>query len=70
MRGIHWLTDFMENLTDYEKSLVKEESSIVMFTFGDGAYVASLKQVTVPCCIGGMKSTVTTDVVKCNTPLL
>ena len=68
--GERWLKDYVENLSDYEKSLVKEESSPASFTFGDGITVKSQKKLTLPCMIGGMKGKVVTDVVECDIPLL
>ena len=68
--GINWLSEYMKELTDYEKTLVKEEGSNSSFTFGNGVSVSSMKKITFPCCIGDMRATITTDVVDCNLPLL
>ena len=68
--GERWLQDYMENLTEYEKSLLKEESSPATFTFGDGITVKSKKKLTLPCMIGGIRGRVITDVVHCDIPLL
>ena len=68
--GVNWLENYMGFITEYEKSCIKEESSLSTFTFGDGISVNSMKRVTLPCWIGGMKSTVVTDIVDCNIPLL
>ena len=68
--GERWLTDYLDNLSDYEKSMVKEESSPATFTFGDGITVKSRKKLTLPCMIGGVKGKVVTDVVQCDIPLL
>jgi hypothetical protein len=68
--GSKWLNDYLGELSDYERSTVKEENSSSTFTFGDGVTVSSLKRVLLPCYIGGMHATVSTDVVNCNIPLL
>jgi len=66
--GERWAKDYLENLSDFERSLVKEESSPASFTFGDGITVKSKKKLTLPCMIGGMKGKVVTDVVTCDIP--
>ena len=68
--GKRWLQDYMNNLSDYERSMVKEESSPATFTFGDGVAVKSTKKLTLPCMIGGLRGKVVTDVVDCDIPLL
>ena len=68
--GSKWLEDFLRNLSDYERSLVCEESANSSFTFGNGVSVKSYKRVKFPCHIGEMYATITTDVVECNLPLL
>ena len=68
--GERWVNDYLDNLSDFERSLVKEESSPASFTFGDGITVKSKKKLTLPCMIGGMKGKVVTDVVTCDIPLL
>ena len=68
--GSVWLERYLDMLPDSERAKILEESSQKSFTFGDGATVSSLKRVTLPCLIGGYRSTLVTDVVKCNIPLL
>ncbi|MEL6943457.1 MAG: hypothetical protein AAFO82_12375 [Bacteroidota bacterium] len=68
--GFGWLDDFLEKLSDYEYSNIKEEPSTVTFTFGDGVAVKSVKRITIPCVIGNLRGTITTDVVNTNIPLL
>ena len=68
--GESWLSSYLENLSDMEKSLIREESSEQTFTFGDGKTYWSNKKITIPCCIDGLRGEITTDVVKCEIPLL
>ena len=68
--GERWLNAYVHSLSEYEKSIITEEPTNSTFTFGDGKAVASMKRVTLPCQILGMKATICTDVVKCNLPLL
>ena len=68
--GKNWLEEYVNSLSDFEKGLIKSESSGSTFKFGDGVTVKSLNKVTLPCYIGGMKSEITTDVVQSNIPLL
>ncbi len=70
MCGRTWLSKFLESLGDYEKMGIVNEASGATFTFADGVTVPSLKRVTLPCVIGGMKAEIVTDVVECNIPLL
>ena len=68
--GVDWLENYSNTLSVYDKESIKEEPSSSSFTFGDGATVTSLKRVTIPCYISGMRSTIETDVVTCKVPLL
>ena len=68
--GSKWLEDYVDNLSDYERGLIKEESSNSSFTFGNGVSVISHKRVSFPCHIGEMYAIITTEVVECNLPLL
>ena len=68
--GSKWLEDHLNSLSDYERELIKEESSCSTFTFGNGVTVTSHKKVNFPCHIGKMYATITTDVVDCSLPLL
>ena len=68
--GEQWLDNYLENLSDYEKSLVCENISNAAFTFGDGSSCKSLKSVSLPCHIGNIEGKVSVDVVKQNIPLL
>ena len=68
--GAGWLENYLNGLTDYERSKLVEESSDSKFTFGIGATVTSLKKITIPCYLGKIKCSITTDVVDCEVPLL
>ena len=68
--GEEWLNHYVQNLTEYDASKIVEKTSSASFTFGDGASVKSLKRVLLPVYIGGKRSKLETDVVKCNVPLL
>ena len=68
--GVDWLENYSNTLSVYDKNSIKEEPSSSSFTFGDGATVTSLKRVTIPCYITGMRSTIETGVVTCKVPLL
>ena len=68
--GVRWLEEFMGEFSDFERGNIVEEKSKATFTFADGVTVPSLKCVTVPCSIGGMRGNIKTDVVDCNIPLL
>ena len=68
--GEQWLNNYLDSLSEYEKSLVKEEVSNAAFTFGDGSSCGSMKKVSLPCHIKNIAAKVTVDVVKQNIPLL
>ena len=68
--GKSWLTNYMNNLSDYDKSLVKETPSVQSFTFGSGETFYSSKKITLPCYINKIRGEVVTDVVDCGIPLL
>lgn len=68
--GAGWYRDFLEGFSEYERSKVVMEDSTATFTFADGVTVPSIMRVTLPCVIGGMCGTITTDVVECDIPLL
>ena len=65
-----WLERCLDMLPDSERVKILEESSPKSFIFGDGATVSSLKRVSLPCLIGGYRSTLVTDIVRCNIPIL
>lgn len=68
--GEHWMSKFIENLSDEERGMIKIKPSSQTFTFGDGKTVRSKRKVTIPCWMGGTSGEITTDVVDCNIPLL
>ena len=68
--GQRWLNDYLNNLCDEELAMVREGNSSATFTFGDGVIYKSIKRVVFPCWIGGVRSELTTDVVKCDLQLL
>ena len=68
--GVKGLDEFLSACSDFEHGSLVEEESKATFTFADGVTVPSLKCVTVPCSIVGIKGNIKTDVVDCNIPLL
>ena len=68
--GVNWYMQYFNSLTPHEQSLVVETDSSRNFTFGNGRTYHSMKQVNLPCYIGGMKATIKVDIVKCDIPLL
>lgn len=68
--GMEWFDNYISNLSNYDQSKIEEYPSVSSFTFGDGTVVKSEKKVVIPCYIGGIRSTITTDIVECNIPLL
>ena len=68
--GKAWLTKYMETLSEYDRSRVKEAPSDQCFTFGSGESAYSTKKVTLPCWINKIRGEVITDVVDCDIPLL
>ena len=68
--GSKWLAEYLNELTEYQQTLIKEEKSSSIFRLGDGVSVCSLKHVLILCNIGDMNCTILTDVVDCNIPLL
>ena len=68
--GSKWFDNYVCELSDFDRSKVVENISSATFTFGDGVTVRSCKKVTMPCYLSGLRSTITTDVVDCQIPLL
>ena len=68
--GTQWLKMYMDSLDDFERQQVTESPSSATFTFGDGTTIKSVKKLTLPCWIAGIRATLSTDVVDCNIPLL
>lgn len=57
-------------LQEYLNLLIVEQTSASKFSFDDSSTVESVKQLSTSCLIGNMKSEISTDVVKCEIPLL
>lgn len=68
--GDVWLENYKSGLSSFDRTCVDEEVSSSTFRFGDGVSERSLKRVRMPCYIGGKRSMIETDVVRCNIPLL
>ena len=68
--GKKWLQNYVQQLSSYDANKITECSTGSTFTFGDGVVKKALKKVTIPCYLDGRQSTITTDVVDCNIPLL
>ena len=68
--GVEWYEEYINQLSDFDKSKIVFNETSSTFTFGDGVTIKSCKQVTLPCYLGGKRSTITTDVVDCEIPLL
>ena len=68
--GVNWLNNYCEYLSDVDRGSIIEKASTATFTFGDGRTVQTLKRLTIPCYINGKRSTIDTDVVECNIPML
>ena len=68
--GEEWMNKFIEKLSDEERERMTIESSEQSFTFGDGVPVPSLRRVTMPCWMGGVPGTISTDVIDGEIPLL
>lgn len=68
--GTRWLKDFCSRLSDTERGKIVKNESKAKFSFADGKTVSSLERVTLPCYIGGLYASVTTDVIECDIPLL
>ena len=68
--GINWFENYVNELSEFDNSKIVTDDSSSTFTFGDGVTIKSNQKVTLPCYIGGMRSTITTDVVDCDIPLL
>ena len=68
--GNMWLKNYLGQLSEYDRSCIIEYPSNATFTFGDGATKRSIKKMIMPCYINGKRSTIETDVVSCDIPLL
>ena len=68
--GEKWFKNYLDNLSEYDRARIKESPSNSVFTFGDGGMVDSMRKVVIPCYINNKRSTIETDIVKCDIPLL
>ena len=68
--GVTWINNYLESLSDFEKSTVVEEPSSASYTFGDGKTYHSVKRLKIPCSIGTYSASIVTDVVSAEIPLL
>ena len=68
--GTDWYENYVKSLSEYDKNMIKEIPSSSTFTFGDGVIKKSIKKVSLPCYLDGKRSTITTDLVDCQIPLL
>lgn len=68
--GKQWLEYYLDTLSSAQRDKIREEKTSSTFRFGDGKTCASLKRVVIPCVIADFNSTIRTDVVDCNIPLL
>ena len=68
--GESWMANYLENLSDLERSEVREQPSSQSFTFGDGKSVLAKRKFTFPCYIGGVKGELTSHEIECEIPLL
>ena len=68
--GEEWMQNYMDRLSVADKEKVRYKPSKETFTFGDGQTVKSGRKITIPIRLGGRQCEITTDVVKCNIPLL
>ena len=68
--GVDWLNCYLETLTQDKLEKVKEYESSTYFKFGGGRKLKSIKKVTIPCEIAGVRCNITTDVVNSDLLLL
>ena len=68
--GQSWLDNYVENISDSDKSKVISNSSKRRFRFGDGRTVQSTQLIKIPAKIGDVECSIETEVVPTNIPLL
>lgn len=68
--GEAWLENYLANLSEVERDIVREEPGGRTFMFGDGNLFTSKRKMMIPCCIGGMQGILPVDVVECGIPML
>ena len=68
--GEKWMKNYISCLVEDDRKRVEFEPSLQTFKFGDGTEVKSKRTMTIPCWMGGIRGSITTEVVDCNIPLL
>ena len=68
--GESWLSNYLDTLTEVDRSQVSEKESTTSFRFGDENSVKSEKIVTFPAKIGHKNIMIRTDVIDTDLPLL
>ena len=68
--GTDWIDCYINSLSDRLKCKVKYSEANNSFKFGAGGVMKSIKRLTIPCFIAGDETTLTTDVIEKDLPLL
>ena len=68
--GENWIQEFTKGLCEEDKKNIVEEKSTKTFKIGVGEVRSSIKYVTLPVEVAGVKGTIRTDVFKADLPLL
>ena len=68
--GTDWIDCYIDSLSDRLKRKVKSSEANNSFKFGAGGVMKSIKRLTIPCFIAGEETTLTTDVIEKDLPLL
>ena len=68
--GTDWLESYIDTLSCRDKKTITVTESNSKFRFGNGAAFCSLKKVILPIYLGNLRTTLSTDVVECEIPLL
>ena len=68
--GTVWLDNYIHSLSEEDKHLIREDSVLSRFRFGDGKVVNSDVKITIPVYIGGQQQLLTTSVIKKELPPL
>ena len=68
--GEKWMDAYIENLSENDRKDIEITKSSQSFTFGDGRGVRSKRKMKIPVWMGGIRCSLTTDVVEAEIPLL
>ena len=68
--GRKWIVDFLAQLTEDQRKMIRIENSEKVFKFGGGEKRSSLGRITFPCKIGKLNVKLTAEVVETDFPLL